>query len=50
MIGKKDAEKTKKIFGGLKNGRIFASAFLGKNSVEKNMPKRSKRTLKSFET
>lgn len=40
MIEKKLSEKTKKIFGGLKNGRIFASAFLGKNSVEKNMPEK----------
>ncbi len=27
--------KTKKIFGSLKNGRIFASAFLEKTAVDK---------------
>ena len=41
--------KEKKIFVSLKNGRIFASAFLEKRDVEKT-PRESTRTLKSFGT
>lgn len=39
----------KKIFAGLKNGRIFASAFDKKTGVDKKH-RESKRTLKFFET
>ena len=35
MVGRKVAEKTKKIFGSSKNGRIFASAFDKKTGVNK---------------